>query len=78
MKCEDCGADMTAMYRFTDWYYDNNDSVGNYQKCLQLFKKAIEDEPDGRFSIYDISYCTSCENIHDEGILFNENCNVYR
>lgn len=57
-------------FRFTDWYNEKDDFYGNWQECKTIFDMAVKDEPEGRFSIYDVS--------KDEGVLFNENCPDYK
>lgn len=74
--CEDCGEEINEMFRFTDWEKDFNDRIGIYKKCLKLFNKAVKENPEGRYSIYDISEC-KC-GIRDEGVLFNEKCPEYK
>ena len=76
MKCKDCGKEINEDYRFTDWDYDVNDCYGTYEECLELFKKAVKENPEGRFSIFDRSGC-DC-GTKDEGILYNENCPEYK
>lgn len=60
---------MSKMYRFTDWYDEGKDEVGTYRECKKIFDKAVEENPEGRFSIYDTDT--------DEGVLFNEKCPEY-
>lgn len=55
--------------RFTDWDQEDNDRYGTFTECKEIFDKAVKDDPEGRFSIYDMDL--------DVGILFNENCPVY-
>jgi predicted oxidoreductase len=78
MICEICNKKMDEQYRFTDWDNDYNDVFGNWKECKKLFDKAVKDEPKGRFSIYNVSYCSNCDESNDEGILFNENCEEYQ
>ena len=61
---------MTKMYRFTDWYDERNDDYGSYKYCKKLFDKAVAENPEGRYSIYDTDT--------DEGVLFNTNCPEYK
>lgn len=58
------------LYRFTDWNSDGNDRFGSYSFCLKIFKEKVKDNPDGRYSIYDLDT--------DEGVLFNKKCSVYQ
>lgn len=76
VKCKECNKEIKEHYRFTDWKHSNNDEYGTYDECLKIFKKAIKEEPKGRFSIYDVSEC-DC-GMKDEGILFNRNCPEYK
>jgi hypothetical protein len=57
-------------FRFTDWDNESNDRYGTYEKCLELFNKAVENNPEGRYSIYNVET--------DEGVLFNKKCPVYK
>ncbi len=75
MKCPECKKEINECYRFTDWYYDFNDGYGTYEQCFEIFTKAVKEEPEGRFSIYDVSEC-NC-GFKDEGVLFNEFCPEY-
>ena len=68
---------MNEIYRFTDWDQESNDEYGTFEECLVIFKKAVLQEPKGRFSIYDVSECLECGSSKDEGILFNEYCEEY-
>jgi hypothetical protein len=63
---------MKKAYRFTDWYNEANDFYGSLRECKAKFAAAVKDDPDGRFSIYDIS------GDFDEGIIFNEKCPEYK
>ena len=78
MKCEECGEKMSDDYRFTDWYEDSNDEYGTFKECKKIFDTAIKKDKEGRYSIYDISYCKKCDYCKDEGILYNENCSEYK
>lgn len=60
---------MSKMYRFTDWYAEGKDEFGTYRECKKIFDKAVAENPEGRFSIYDTDT--------DEGVLFNEKCPEY-
>ena len=44
----------------------------------EMFKKAVEENPEGRYSIYDVSGCEDCGESFDEGIIFNENWEEYK
>jgi hypothetical protein len=61
---------MTKMFRFTDWYNDDNDRYGTYDECLKIFKERVANNPEGRFSIYDTE--------KDIGIKYNEQCPEYK
>jgi hypothetical protein len=74
MLCENCGKELTEMYRFTDWYDDSNDEYGTYEECLAIFNNVVKENPEGRYSIYDVSECSHCNFMKDEGILYNPNC----
>jgi len=76
-KCEICGNELNPLFRFTDWDNDSNDEYGSYDFCLKLFNQAVKEDPEGRYSIYDVSECPVCEDFKDEGVLFNEKCPVY-
>lgn len=76
--CEECKTKMDLQFRFTDWDNDSNDQYGTYDECVTMLKKAIQDEPEIRASVYDISQCPKCESSRDEGIIFNEKCPEYK
>jgi hypothetical protein len=76
-KCE-CGGKMVVCFRFTDWYNDYNDEYGTFEQCQKLFDEAVKNDPEGRYSIYDVSICSECEETRDEGIVFNEQCEEYK
>lgn len=78
MKCEVCGKKMDEQYRFTDWENDYNDIYGILEECKKVFNKVVKENPKGRFSIYDISYCPNCDEQKDEGIIFNKKCPEYQ
>ena len=75
--CENCGAKMNLCFRYTDWEEDRNDSYGTFDECVEMLKKAIQEEPEIRASVYDVSECPECEDFRDEGIVFNEKCPIY-
>lgn len=77
MECPNCSSKMVIVYRFTDWDNCSYDKMGTYEECQKWFDEAVKDEPEGRFSIYDVSDCLECGFEHDEGVLFNEKCPVY-
>ena len=78
MKCENCENELTEHYRFTDWENDSNDEYGTFEECKKMFDEAVKENPEGRYSIYDVSECKECESFKDVGILYNENCPEYK
>lgn len=76
-KCDNCGAVLNRLYRFTDWHNDSNDQYGSYDECFKLFSEAVKGNPEGRYSIYDVSECPKCGDRNDMGVLYNENCPEY-
>jgi len=76
--CENCKHKMNPSFRFTDWEEDRNDQYGTYDECVEMLKKAIQEEPEIRASVYDVSECPECEYFRDEGIVFNEKCPTYK
>ena len=62
---------MTKEYRFTDWYNELNDSYGTWKECKRRFDAAVKADPQGRFSIYDVT------GDNDFGVLWNEKCPDY-
>ena len=77
--CPECGAsgEYTPMYRFTDWENDRGDCLGSLADCRVIFDAAVKDDPEGRFSIYDVSECLACGMRKDEGVIYNTNCPTY-
>ena len=76
--CDKCNKLIPRQFRFTDWENDLNDVFGDWDFCFEWYEKAIEEEPEGRFSIYAVTICDDCDSmLEDEGVLFNENCGVY-
>jgi len=74
--CE-CGNKLQEDYRFTDWNNDSNDVYGTFEECKKRFDEFVEENPEGRYSIYDVSGCEECGETFDEGIVFNEKCEEY-
>ena len=68
---------MKTMYRFTDWYYEQNDSwFDTFEEAEECFNKFVEDNPEGRYSIWAITEHEEGE-FEEEGVYFNENCPEY-
>ena len=77
--CEDCKKEVIRDFRFTDWYYEENDVFGTWEDCLEEFNKAIKEDETGRFSIYAVTICDNCDSeLEHEGVIFNEKCEVYK
>jgi len=76
--CDRCNKMIPRQFRFTDWENDKADVFGDLDCCLSWFKKAIIEEPKGRFSIYAVTICEKCDSLlEDDGVLFNTKCDEY-
>lgn len=76
--CDGCNKLITRQFRFTDWYDETQDVYGSFECCLNWFNKAVEENPEGRYSIYAVTICEDCDSmLEDEGVLFNDGCPEY-
>lgn len=76
--CPDCGGDTIISYRFVDYYNESNDVICNtLDEAKQIMHARVEDDRELRCSIYRDEWCEHCQEVAEEGIIFNEKCPEY-